>query len=94
MAGPRRAFLDRPIARLIALVIALLCLGALAWLHRADLFPGIAAAVGADDPFTRCLAERAAEIDKMVAEGLIDDRRARLFKSRAEGLCRTQSASP
>jgi hypothetical protein len=87
---PPRAFVDRPIARLLALCVALLCVAALAWLHRADLLPAAAAPEIADDPFSRCFAERSAQIDNMVAEGVVESEQANLFKSRAEAMCRAQ----
>jgi hypothetical protein len=91
--APREHFLDRPVARLVALAVALLCVAVLAWLHRADLFPGRFAAGAADDPFARCFAGRAAEIDGMLDEGVIDEARAELFKSRAEAMCRAETGS-
>jgi hypothetical protein len=91
---PARSFLDRPIARVLALCVALLCAGALAWLHRADLFPTTFAPQAADDPFARCFAERSAEVDRMLSEGMIDQARAELFKSRAEAMCRTETQTP
>jgi hypothetical protein len=90
VAGPPQ-FLDRPAARLVALVVFLGCVAGLAWLHRADLFPSQFAAATANDPFARCFAERGAEIDGMVSEGLIDQERALLFKSRAEAMCRAET---
>jgi hypothetical protein len=93
VAGPREPFLDRPVARLVALAVALLCIAVLAWLHRADLFPVMFAREAADDPFARCFAERAAEIDGMLDEGLVDQARAELFKSRAEAMCRAETES-
>lgn len=81
------AFIDRPAARLVALGCALLSAAALAYIHRDDLFPGDAAADAANDPAAVCFAERAAEIDAMVADGVVDADRAALFKSRAEALC-------
>jgi hypothetical protein len=45
----------------------------------------------ADGPFARCYAVRAAEIDGMLAEGLIDRALAELFKSRAEAMCRVET---
>lgn len=81
--------LDRPIARLVALAIVLLVAAALAWMHRDDLFPPERAAEpAADHAFTRCLAEREGDIDQMLKEGVIDEERAALFKSRAEAMCR------
>ena len=93
MAGRREPFLDRPVARLMALGVPLLCSAILAWLHHADLFPRFAPEV-ADDPFARCFALRAAEIDGMLDEGVIDQARAELFKSRAEAMCRAETPNP
>src|SRR3546814_13817478 len=61
-------FLDRPAARLCAVGVALLTAVPLAVMHRDDLFPPERAAVNADDPVARCLAERGVDIDKMAAE--------------------------
>jgi hypothetical protein len=93
VAGRREPFLDRPVARLVALGVALLCIAILVWLHRADLFPRFAREA-ADDRFARCFAERAAEIDGMLDEGVIDQARAELFKSRAEAMCRAETPNP
>jgi hypothetical protein len=87
VAGARASFLDRPVARLAALGVVLLCLAILAWLHRADLYPAAFAPEAAADPFAQCFAARAAEIDGMVSEGVIDQARAELFKSRADAMC-------
>lgn len=84
------SFLDRPIARVCALGVALLMAAALAWMHREDLFPPEAAAPAANDPVALCLAERAADIDRMAEEGTISPAQAQLFKSRAEALCQAQ----
>lgn len=89
-SAPEVSFLDRPIARLCAVGVALLMAAALAFMHRDDLFPPEPAAVDADDPVARCLAERAVDIDKMAAEGTITAQQADLFKSRAEALCEAQ----
>jgi hypothetical protein len=86
--GRRDSALDRPLARLVAFGIFLLAAGALAWIHRDDLFPPEETA--ANDPVALCVAERSAGIDKMVADGTVDNARAGLFKSRAEALCQAQ----
>ena len=87
--GPSSA-LDRPAARFAALAVAVLAALALVYIHRDDLFPPeTAAADVAADPVALCLAERSADIDRMVAEGVVDEARAALFKSRAEALCQT-----
>ena len=75
----------------MAFGVVLLVVAALAWMHRDDLFPPEAAAPAVDDPVARCLAERAADIDRMRADGVIDDSQATLFKSRAAALCQAQA---
>ena len=82
--------LDRPLARIAALGVFLCAAGVLALVHRDDLFPPEPAAVAADDPVALCLAARAEDIDKMRADGVIDEAQATLFKSRAEALCQAQ----
>lgn len=82
--------LDRPIARVVALAVFLGVAGALAWIHRDDLFPPEPAAIAADDPVALCLAARARDIEKMRTDGVISDAQATLFKSRAEALCQAQ----
>ncbi|MCH8998476.1 MAG: hypothetical protein IID48_09470, partial [Proteobacteria bacterium] len=77
--------LDRPPARVAAFGVFLLAVGALAWMHRDDIFPP--EVVPADDPVARCVAERWAGIDGMVADGTVDTARAEPFKARAEALC-------
>ncbi len=88
---PRRraSALDRPPARVAAFGVFLLAAGALAWMHRDDIFPP--EAVPADDPVALCVAGRWAGIDEMVADGTVDTARAALFKSRAEALCQAQA---
>jgi hypothetical protein len=83
-------FLDRPLARVCAVGVALLMVAALAFMHRADLFPPEQAAADPNDPVALCFAERAADVDKLLAEGTINAQQATLFKSRAEALCQAQ----
>jgi hypothetical protein len=87
MAGS--AFLDRPVARLLAFLVFLGCAGALAWLERARLFPP---EIAADDPVALCIAERSAQIDDLAASGRIQAGQADLFKSRVRELCGTAPA--
>jgi len=91
MAPLPRAFLDRPIARGLALLVLLACLAGLAWLERERWLPSESSAA-ADDPAALCFAERAAEIDGMLAEGVIQAQQAEAFKSRAEAMCRATAA--
>jgi hypothetical protein len=86
-----RPFLDRPLARALALLVFVACAGALAWIHRDDLFPAGRRVAAGDDPFGRCFAERKGDIDNMLAEGVIDEGRAALFLSRAEAMCRAET---
>jgi hypothetical protein len=92
MARTRRHFLDRPIARVLAAVVFVGCLAALAWLERGRLWHA-ADQSAADDPFARCFAERAAQIDRMGEQGVIDAAQAELFKTRAEAMCRAETAN-
>jgi hypothetical protein len=89
-----RPFLDRPIARVLAAVVLLGCIAALAWLERERFWPNASRGIAADDPFARCFAERAGQIDQMLAEGLIQAAQAELFKTRAEAMCRSETQGP
>jgi hypothetical protein len=92
-AGPPggQSLLDGPVARLGALCILLLVAGSLAWIHRERLFPPEVGMTAEQDPAMICLAQRAADIDRMEADGTISAEQAVLFKSRAEALCRAQA---
>ncbi|HSA83087.1 MAG TPA: hypothetical protein VLE23_19875 [Geminicoccaceae bacterium] len=94
MAAPNRPFLDRPVARYLALLVLLACLAALGWLERERWLPSQTTA--ATDPAALCFAQRAAEIDRMLAEELIAAQQAGAFKSRAEAMCRAtaEGAAP
>ena len=94
MGETRRHFLDGAAARVLAAAICLGCVAALVWLERERFWPPESSGTGADDPFVRCFADRAAQIDRMQAEGAIDAVRAELFKSRAEAMCRAETAGP
>ncbi|MEO3429249.1 hypothetical protein AAFN88_10360 [Pelagibius sp. CAU 1746] len=65
-------------------------MAALAFMHRDDLFPPEQAVAAPDDPVALCFAERAKDIDNMLAEGTINAQQAGLFKGRAEALCQAQ----
>lgn len=90
-AQPESSQLDRPPARIAALAVFLCVAFILAWIHREDLFPPAPmASPAADDPVLACFAARRADIDQMLADAVIDEGRASLFKSRAEALCQAQ----
>jgi hypothetical protein len=80
----RRPFLDRPVARGLAVLVFLGCVGAIVWLERGRLFPP---EVAADDPVAQCVAEREAQIDDLVSQGRIEAGQAEVFKSRAHEMC-------
>jgi hypothetical protein len=84
--APHRPFLDRPPARVLAALLCVACIALLAWLERARLFPSEVAAE-ANDPVQVCFAERAAQIDGMLAEGVIAPPQAEQFKARAAAMC-------
>jgi hypothetical protein len=86
--APNRPFLNRPVARMLAAIVFLGCVAALVYLERAHLWQAVADQSAADDPFARCFAERAEDIDQMVADNVIDEAQAEQFKSRAEAMCR------
>jgi hypothetical protein len=88
-SASHRAFLDRPVARGLAFLVFLGCVGAIVWLERARLFPP---EVAADDPVARCIAEREAQIDDLVGQGRIQASQAELFKSRAREMCASAGA--
>jgi hypothetical protein len=94
MAEARRHFLDRPSARVVAAAVCLGCVAALAWLERERFWPSARGDAGADDPFADCFADRAAQIDRMQMEGMIEAAQAELFKTRAEAMCRAETAGP
>ena len=91
MARAQRHFLDRPTARALAGLVFIGCIAALAYLERDRLWRTAAGGSAADDPFTRCIAERAAQIDRIQDEGVIEAAQAALFKTRAEAMCRAET---
>jgi hypothetical protein len=86
MARPSGPALDRPLARGLALLLCVGCIALLVWIERERLFPSEDAA-GPDNPAQACMAERFGQIDRMVAEGVIETAQAELFKSRAAAMC-------
>ena len=86
--APRHApgALDGPLARGLAAGVFVACVALLGWLERERLLPP-EVAVDAGDPVQLCIAERAADIDGMLAEGVIEAPQAELFKARAAAMC-------
>lgn len=94
-SGVREAFLDRPVARVLAALVIILCGTLLGYVHRDDvsaisgLKPDDMAAGAPSDPAAPCIGQRFAEIDVMIADGVIGSAQADLFKQRAEAMCRS-----
>ncbi|HSM18740.1 MAG TPA: hypothetical protein VK844_00010 [Hyphomicrobiales bacterium] len=88
----RRSFVDGPGARIVALLLIAGCLGVLAYLHRETLFPGEEpqAAAAANPQLAACLAERIGAVDRMKAEGVVNDAQYAAFRARAEAYCEQQ----
>ena len=93
----RRAFLDGPWARLVALAVIGLCILLVLTYHRQD--PALLGADGPQglgegaeaaqaDPAAACITQRFAEIDTMISDGVVGGDQAALFKQRAEAMCR------
>ena len=90
MSGdPAPAFIDRPAARVVAVLCFLLAAAGLAYMHREDLLGATAEAGKIETgPFAACMAERDAAIDAMVREGAVKEEQAAMFRARAEAMCR------
>lgn len=83
MAG----FLNCQAARWAAFGVFLAMAGALGWVHREDILPTKPAAAPVNAELAQCLAGRSGQIERMRADGVIDEAQATLFKGRAEALC-------
>jgi hypothetical protein len=81
---PAASLLDRPLARIIAGFCFIASIGALAYLHRDDLFPPTAAA---NQALADCNAKQSAQIDAMLRDKLIVAAKAALFRQRAQARC-------
>ncbi len=95
MAGSdHRTFLDRPAARIVALIVLLLCAASFAYLHRGSLAPASeeTADLAETDSAAACIEMRFADIDQMIEDSVIEDPQAELFKQRAEAMCRDTKA--
>jgi hypothetical protein len=93
MTGPeRQSFADGPVARLIAVLVILVCAATLVYLHRETLFHsgGTTETAAGNPELAACLAERLGAVDKMRAEGVINEAQYDVFRSRAEAFCQQQ----
>lgn len=97
---PPRSWLDRGVARLVALVIAV-GLGALLVLSLGDDVLAVTGLAGdevaaeddfdlVDDPaIVRCIEQRAGDVDALYADGAITEAQHEDFRARAIALCRS-----
>ena len=87
----KRSFADTGAARGIAAVIFLLCVSALVYLHRDDLFPAEVEETAAANPeFVKCRDERTGQVAKMLEQGIIDQTQHDQFRQRAVDFCTSQ----
>jgi hypothetical protein len=91
-AEPRSSPLDGRGARLVAVLVALAVAALLAYINWDDFFPPERTASPEEAAFLQCMAERAAGIDELVRQQAITAEQETLFRSRAEALCRAQTA--
>ena len=78
-------------ARAAAVLVAALCLAALAWLNRdAILATGGRPAPALNPDFVACREARTGQVERMRAEGVINDAQFAQFKARAEETCAGQ----
>lgn len=82
------SFLDSPLARLLAVGVAVASVALLLYINRADFLPASEVVSAEDNAYQACVNERHGQIDEMIRDGVVDDAQASLFKSRAEALCR------
>lgn len=82
--------LDGRGARLAAAGLCIAAVAYLLWYDRERLFPDeeVSETSSENAAYLGCVGERYAGIDGMKADGVINERQEKLFRSRAEALCR------
>ena len=93
MAGfdPTPHPLDRPPARIVAVLVAAASLGLLGYIERDRLLPRPQpAAARLPVALAKCLDERVGAVERMAAEGVANPAQITLFRQRAEDYCRAQ----
>jgi len=86
------AFLDRPAARAVALVVFALCAASLVYIDRKDIWPAPKVeAGGGGDPIALCMRDRLAVIDAQLRDGVLKPAQAELFRTRVDALCQAQN---
>ena len=92
MTQPRRqSGVDGPVARVIAFLLIAACVATLAYMHREALFFTAENSAAAGNPeLAACLAERIGAVDKMQADGVVNQGQYDAFRDRAEAFCQQQ----
>lgn len=88
MSAPARSFVDGPGGRITAGIVLVLVAAALAFYHREDLFGSEQVTSTGNPALDACLAERLGQVERMVADGVVEGAQAEAFRSRAAELCR------
>ena len=84
-------FLDGFTARILAGVVIVVCVGFLAYLNREWLIAAPAeGTAGLNPAFVKCRDTRVAQVDKMLADGVIMQDRYEVFRNRAIETCTGQ----
>lgn len=92
MTGPEaRSFADGPVPRIVAVLLIVICVATLVYLHRDTLFGSDSGPeVAANPELAACLAERVGAVDKMRADGVVNEVQYDTFRARAEAFCQQQ----
>jgi len=84
-------FLDSFFMRIMAGVVIVVCVGFLAFLNRDKLIEQSAGEPpGLNPDFVKCRDTRVAQVDKMLADGVIKQDRYEVFRKRAIEACTGQ----
>ena len=83
-------FAESRFARLIALLLILAGIAVIGWHHRDDIFPPPEKETAANPELFACINERSAQVDGMLADGVISEGQARDFRARAIQFCQQQ----
>ena len=89
--GNGDGFLDSFLARILAGVVIVGCVGVLAYLNRDKLVDRPVAETPTLNPkFVKCRDVRVAQVDKMLADGVIKQDKLEVFRKRAIEACAGQ----
>ena len=84
-------FLDGWFVRILAGVVIVIFVGSLAYLNRDRLIaPAAQETAGLNPDFVKCRDTRVAQVDKMLADGVIKQDRYEVFRKRAIDACTGQ----